>query len=722
MPPVEGPPPSRLDSWKEIAAYLKREVRTVQRWEAKEGLPVHRHQHDTQVTVYAFPSELDRWLARRCPARENGELAAPLSSMPWWNRHGTIQSFCAVAVLILVAGLVWVEARGAGARLGFHARDWVLLAAFENRTGDPLFDGTLQYAFERELTNSSFVSVVPRERAEDALRLMRKPTDRKIDVATAREICLRDGAIRALLTGRAEKFGSTYVFSVQLLQPRDGRMLAAAEEQAAGPEQVWPAVRKLANWVRVSLGEQLASIQKSGQQLQQVTTPSLTALQLYTQAEQAGHENQWGASEQLVRQALESDSEFASGWIWLAWCLHNQRKPFEEYEPFSEKALTFSAKATERERLFILGSYHQFAGRDQDAVEAYSALARLYPDDFWGRRNLIYLCSPEEYPGLMMTYADLRPNDFGLNEEAAVAAAGAGESVNAWRYWDRARALLTPETGKLSPGEETEFRLFPVHEAWLRDDPKSGLEELGRITQSFDSLDPMRREGLATNAGLCYLGFGKVKAAEAWFEKINDEVLAHKLLALAAYAGGDDKLCWDHAAKLGRYPGSARKAEYSTGVALARAGAVLESERFIENYQKFFEDIFVIHLKGEAALAEGRIEEAIRLLQQATGDFRHGGNHEFLISSDGLALAFERNGEPQEALRVLEQASPARRLEYAWESPFGVFWLRIQAHLAQLYRRTGRAEEARKIEDQLRKVLAYADSDHPILMQLKRSS
>ena len=56
---------SRLDSWKEIASYLRRDVTTVQRWEKKEGLPVHRHQHDRQGTVFAFPDELDAWLARR---------------------------------------------------------------------------------------------------------------------------------------------------------------------------------------------------------------------------------------------------------------------------------------------------------------------------------------------------------------------------------------------------------------------------------------------------------------------------------------------------------------------------------------------------------------------------------------------------------------------------------------------------------------------------------
>src|SRR5262249_11123685 len=51
----------RLDSWKEIAAYLKRDVRTVHRWEHSEGLPVHRHPHQKRGSVYAFKAELDRW-------------------------------------------------------------------------------------------------------------------------------------------------------------------------------------------------------------------------------------------------------------------------------------------------------------------------------------------------------------------------------------------------------------------------------------------------------------------------------------------------------------------------------------------------------------------------------------------------------------------------------------------------------------------------------------
>jgi Tol biopolymer transport system component len=64
-PSTVKPPEGRLDSWKEIATYLNRDVTTVQRWEKREGMPVHRHLHDRMGSVYAFPSELDTWSQTR---------------------------------------------------------------------------------------------------------------------------------------------------------------------------------------------------------------------------------------------------------------------------------------------------------------------------------------------------------------------------------------------------------------------------------------------------------------------------------------------------------------------------------------------------------------------------------------------------------------------------------------------------------------------------------
>src|SRR5580698_7835154 len=69
--PIPGTPRSekagddRLTSWKEIATYLKRDVTTVQRWEKREGMPVHRHLHDKMGSVYAFCTELDEWARTR---------------------------------------------------------------------------------------------------------------------------------------------------------------------------------------------------------------------------------------------------------------------------------------------------------------------------------------------------------------------------------------------------------------------------------------------------------------------------------------------------------------------------------------------------------------------------------------------------------------------------------------------------------------------------------
>jgi len=69
----DRPAPSpnlRLDSWKEIAGYLKRDIRTVQLWEKKEGLPIHRHTHSTRASVYAYTAEIDNWQRNRRPQAE----------------------------------------------------------------------------------------------------------------------------------------------------------------------------------------------------------------------------------------------------------------------------------------------------------------------------------------------------------------------------------------------------------------------------------------------------------------------------------------------------------------------------------------------------------------------------------------------------------------------------------------------------------------------------
>jgi Tol biopolymer transport system component len=94
----------RLDSWKEIAAYLKRGVTTVQRWEREEGLPVHRQQHDSLGSVYAYKQELEAWRQQRAVATERDDPGPEESaltnrrSLPW---QATVLSGATILIGVL---------------------------------------------------------------------------------------------------------------------------------------------------------------------------------------------------------------------------------------------------------------------------------------------------------------------------------------------------------------------------------------------------------------------------------------------------------------------------------------------------------------------------------------------------------------------------------------------------------------------------------------------
>ena len=89
-----------LESWKEIGAYLQRDATTVRRWEKKEGLPVHRHAHQSGRSVYAYPSEIDAWRASRKVAAE----PAPIPPWPWWRRLAMPGFALTMALSLIMAG------------------------------------------------------------------------------------------------------------------------------------------------------------------------------------------------------------------------------------------------------------------------------------------------------------------------------------------------------------------------------------------------------------------------------------------------------------------------------------------------------------------------------------------------------------------------------------------------------------------------------------------
>src|SRR5580693_952163 len=119
-PPSVSPPEDRLDSWKEIAAYLKRDVTTVQRWEKRERMPVHRHLHYRMGSVYAFRAELDDWARGRNlrPAQDNGHdttLPNPDGALPRSavatspNRFKFVLPLVAVGAALAIGASLWLQ-------------------------------------------------------------------------------------------------------------------------------------------------------------------------------------------------------------------------------------------------------------------------------------------------------------------------------------------------------------------------------------------------------------------------------------------------------------------------------------------------------------------------------------------------------------------------------------------------------------------------------------
>ncbi|HEX7681450.1 MAG TPA: hypothetical protein VF713_25215, partial [Thermoanaerobaculia bacterium] len=147
-PPSAGPPEDRLDSWKEIAAYLNRDVTTVQRWEKREGMPVHRHLHDRMGSVYASRAELDQWARSRNlrAAQENGNNAPPpdppapsprratSTSLPRWR---FVLPLAAAGAALAIAAFLWLQ------RTEYFWRNPIADARFQTVTD---FDGVAQAA------------------------------------------------------------------------------------------------------------------------------------------------------------------------------------------------------------------------------------------------------------------------------------------------------------------------------------------------------------------------------------------------------------------------------------------------------------------------------------------------------------------------------------------------------------------------------------------------
>jgi len=266
-------------------------------------------------------------------------------------------------------------------------QDTIVLADFENATGDPVFDGALEVALAVALEQSPFLRVFPDERARETLRLMERRPDERITRSVAREIARRE-RVKALLAGSISSLGRNYVLALEAVNAETGDVMAREQVEAASKEEVLSALGAATSRLREKLGESLASIQKFDVPLPRATTNSLEALHAYSLALDEGREVPRLEAIPYLKRAIELDPTFAMAHAQLSAVYTNTGQSSLAPE-FSQKAFELRDRVSERERFFISWRYYRDAVQEADrALELARSWTAAYPREAFAFNSL----------------------------------------------------------------------------------------------------------------------------------------------------------------------------------------------------------------------------------------------------------------------------------------------------------------------------------------------
>jgi tetratricopeptide (TPR) repeat protein len=302
----------------------------------------------------------------------------------WITRRRGLASLALglVAVLLAVAWLV-----GGHPVFSFAPRDWILIADFDNQTGDPVFDRSLLTAFTVSLEQSRVVNVVPRSRIDETLERMRQAPGIRIDEALGQEIASREG-IKAVVVPGISGVGADYRLSARIRETATGVDVKTRIVPAAGKHMILTALDRLASGVRKDLGESLVARITNTLPLQRVTTSNLDALKQFSQGIEKHKSGLFSEARMYYDQALKLDPQFTAARAAMGMLV------FEQFDPkggarLLQDSLTELDRVTVKERYGILAFHATAVERNpQKATEYTKALLALYPDDCAAHNNL----------------------------------------------------------------------------------------------------------------------------------------------------------------------------------------------------------------------------------------------------------------------------------------------------------------------------------------------
>jgi eukaryotic-like serine/threonine-protein kinase len=257
-------------------------------------------------------------------------------------------------------------------------KDTIVLADFDNKTGDPVFDDTLRQGLSVELQQSPFLSLISDRQVQQQLALMGQQKEAQLTSEVAQQICERT-ASAMVLEGSIASLGSHYVLGLRARNCNTGNTVDQEQVQVAKREDVLNSLSQVARKFRTQVGESLATMEKHSTPLAEATTPSLEALKAYSTGMKVHYSAGSAVGIPFFRHAVEIDPKFAMAYANLGLSYSDVGESVLSAQS-TIKAWQLRDRASDRERFFIDFLYdRQVTGNLEKAYQTLELWFQTYP-------------------------------------------------------------------------------------------------------------------------------------------------------------------------------------------------------------------------------------------------------------------------------------------------------------------------------------------------------